>query len=97
MMQAIVYGRVVGIKLVVVAIKNARNVLGIVVLIRVLLRAIAIGRIRDTHAETAMLKATQVLAVTSLEEEHWGRRVVERACGAWKGCFGFWICVWTFE
>jgi len=83
MMQAIVCGRVVGIELVVV-VKNARNVLGIVVLIRVLLRAIAVGRIRDTHAETAMLKVAQVLAVTSLRRRTLGKsrrarvRCVER-------------------
>ena len=64
MMQAIVYGRVVGTELVVVVVKNARNVLGIVVLIRVLLRAITAGRIPDTHAKTAT-KVAQVLVVTS--------------------------------
>ena len=94
MMQAIVYGRVVGTELVLVVVKNARNVLGIVVLIRVLLRAIAVGRIRDTHAETAMLKVTQVLVVTSLRRRTLGKsrrarvRCVERL---------FWILDWRVD
>jgi hypothetical protein len=81
----------------------------VVVLIRVLLRAIVVRRIGDT---TAMLKEAQVMDETEDSdmfmanprkcsnfilllpacEEHWGR-VAECACGAWKGCFGFWICM----
>jgi len=52
--------------LVMEVVKIDKNVLGIVVLIRVLLRAIAVGGIRDTRVKTAMLRAAQVLVVTSL-------------------------------
>jgi hypothetical protein len=63
----------------------------VVVLIWVLLRAIAVGEIRDTQAKTALLKVAQVLVVTSLRRALGKSRQAHVLCG--KGCFGFWICV----